>query len=94
MSVCEASERILFWAFRYALGRMTYAVDDVATEIVRCADDLTTGTRGRILAEIAEARAEGRIGMACDSASWAKAEEALRQAARKAAEQSKEGGKK
>lgn len=39
------SEDILFYAFRYALGRMTYAVSTVADEIILHAHEIDRKTR-------------------------------------------------
>jgi len=71
------SPRMLFWAFRYALDRQSYVVDDVAKEVARCDELLTGDDRRRMLVEIDEARAADRIGMKCDDASWSHLERVL-----------------
>lgn len=49
------SEDILFWAFRYTLGRMTYSVHDVAPVIARKAAEISPKTRALMVKEISEA---------------------------------------
>ena len=65
-------EDILFYAFRYALGRMTYAVADVASEIRAHAPTLTRKTRALIIKEIKEADANDAIGHDMDRKEWMK----------------------
>lgn len=64
-------EDILFYAFRYALGRRTYAVADVASEIRAHASTLSAKTRALIVKEIraADKQAEG-LGMEMDREEW------------------------
>jgi len=64
------NENILFYAFRYALGRMTYAVGEVANEIIRRAPDLSPGVRGAMIRDIDEAYSENRLGMEFDKSKW------------------------
>ena len=47
-------EGILFCAFRYALGRKTYVVEEVASELRAHRKSLTTKTRTQIVDEISE----------------------------------------
>lgn len=68
----QLSEDILFWAFRYALGRMTYAVGDVANEIIRHASEISPQTRGLMTKEIREALGSNRAGMSMDVTEWNK----------------------
>ena len=49
-----AAHRILPWATRYALGRDTYAVDDVVKTIVELAPSMSIGEREKLRAEIAK----------------------------------------
>ena len=65
-------EYILFYAFRYALGRMTYAVADVASEIRAHAPTLTRKTRALIIKEIKEADANDALGHDMDRKEWMK----------------------
>ena len=66
------SEDILFYAFRYALGRMTYAVADVAGEIRAHNPTLSNKTRALIIKEIKEAEADDGLGMDMDRKEWLK----------------------
>ena len=52
------TEDTLFWAFRYALGRRTYAVSMVVDEILGVWEDITLRTREQITREILEAEAK------------------------------------
>lgn len=64
------SEDILFYAFRYALGRMTYAVNDVAQAIIQNASNLHHSTRNLMAKEIREAIHDGHAGMDMDIKQW------------------------
>jgi hypothetical protein len=65
------NESILFWAFRYALGRSTYAVDDVVSAIRGNYEHLDVHFRAKIVSEINEQiDAFGKIGMECDMNQW------------------------
>lgn len=57
-------------AFRYALGRRTYAVDSVCSEIERLAPEISQKTRHRMIAEIDEAVSTGNAGMQMDNNRW------------------------
>lgn len=59
---------VLFWAFRYALGRRTYAVSDVAEELAAVADRLPRPMREMIIREISECN---DLGHHCDREAWA-----------------------
>lgn len=72
------SEDILFWAFRYTLGRMTYSVHDVAPVIARKAAEISPKTRALMVKEISEAIEKGHAGMECDVDAWTKALNALK----------------
>lgn len=62
--------RIAFYAFRYALGRKTYAVSDVAEYLKEHWDEFDVYTQQLIHKEINEAIEEGMAGMDCDVAEW------------------------
>jgi hypothetical protein len=70
-------EDILFYAFRYALGRMTYAVGQVSDEIIRVAANLSPGVRNVMIREIDEADKSERLGMQMDAARWYRVRAAL-----------------
>lgn len=59
-------------AFRYALGRRTYVVDSVCSEIERRVADISLKTRHRFIKEIDEAITEERAGMQMDIDRWNK----------------------
>ena len=52
---------ILFYSFRYALGRKTYAVEDVAKEIIDNKKKLDNTTRLLIIKEIKEAEKDNLL---------------------------------
>lgn len=64
------SEDILFYAFRYALGRMTYAVSTVADEIILHAHEIDRKTRLTMIKEITAAIEKGQAGMDTDVETW------------------------
>lgn len=61
---------IAFYAFRYALGRMTYAVDDVVTILISLKDELNGRIKHKICDEIKEAIKMNRAGHKCDLEDW------------------------
>ena len=62
---------ILFWAFRYALGRKTYSVSDVTQSITHAWMKLSQRQRAMFKREIREAEKAGRLGNASiDAPSW------------------------
>ena len=64
-------ESIMFYAFRYALGRHTYAVSDVADYLIRKKSELQPTTRSMIIREIKDHFKEwGDGGWECDKTSW------------------------
>lgn len=63
-------EIVLSCAFRYALGRMTYVVDSVASEIERRRKSLPTKDLHRYRAEITEASRGNSLGMEMDKKRW------------------------
>jgi hypothetical protein len=66
----------LFYAFRYALGRKTYAVNDVVTEIKLRAKDIQPSTRDLMIKEIYEKGAIDDTDAAISNL-WREAVEAL-----------------
>ena len=64
-------EDIMFWAFRYALGRHTYAVSDVSRYLIANKDELGQKTRANIRREITEHFDKyGNGGWQCDQDEW------------------------
>ena len=61
---------MLMYAFRYALGRMSYSVGDVADALTAHAGDLRPDWRRQIIRDIDEAIEEGRAGMFIDAQRW------------------------
>lgn len=59
-------------AFRYALGRMTYVVDSVASEIERQVSEISSKTLSRMSREIDEAISGKNAGMDMDVDRWLK----------------------
>lgn len=65
-------EEILFYAFRYALGRRTHAVDTVAKSLIKHGHIFQKSTRELVVAEIRDAEERKTIGDKCDRESWNK----------------------
>ena len=63
-------ENVLFWAFRYALGRSTYAVGDVADAITRNWSELSRSSQFKIKQEISKALVHNDAGMDVDAKAW------------------------
>lgn len=64
-------ELTLSCAFRYALGRSTYVVHHIATEILDNWKIITPSTLERFKKEILEYKKDnGHIGMECDEQIW------------------------
>lgn len=61
---------ILMYAFRYAIGRMTYAVSEVAKEIITHAAEIPDDMKRRIISEITDAEKKGQLGHDCDRDDW------------------------
>lgn len=59
-------------AFRYALGRMTYVVDAVASEIENQIEYISTKSLVLIRKEITDALNENKAGMQMDVERWTK----------------------
>jgi len=67
----DTNDRILLnCAFRYALGRMTYVVGSVVTQLIKAYPIINIHDKLRIAKEIEEAIAEGHAGWDCDVADW------------------------
>lgn len=70
-------EAILFYAFRYACGRMTYAVKQVADAICAKRDQFSESTAEVIMREIEEKRKNKELGMDMDVEQWERVYNAL-----------------
>lgn len=66
----RGKEAILFYAFRYALGRRTYAVSEVVAEIKQNWDKLRQNVQIQIQQEILNAQHAKALGDKCDRDSW------------------------
>lgn len=66
------STDILFYAFRYALGRMTFAPSDVVKHLEAEWPRIDQNHRRLIQKEIQEMDDRGGLGMDCDVAQWQK----------------------
>lgn len=64
------NDDIAFYAFRYALGRMTYVVSDVCTYLKENAERLMAPTRNKIIKEIEYAIKGDRAGLQMDVEEW------------------------
>ena len=64
-------------AFRYALGRRTYAVACVADELLRFADAMDPFHKMLIAKEIREAIERGEAGDECDVRAWTRVAERM-----------------
>lgn len=73
----QVEETILFWAFRYALGRMTYVVGDVGDHIIRYADVLSVNFKKNVIHEIREKEYKNELGMECDKTKWLEVKQVL-----------------
>ena len=70
MTKLNCNEDILFWAFRYALGRATYCTDDVQSCLAENWGKLSVATQNLIKREIMEADRLDTIGMEMDRVGW------------------------
>ena len=68
--VIQVQPIALFFAFRYALGRRTYAPSIVAMEIKANLSKMPTPDLQGILDEIMDAWAVGKLGDECDIRTW------------------------
>lgn len=66
-------ENTLFFAFRYALGRMSTAPSIVVRNILNNWQELSEDTKKRMKREILDCRKhDGLCGMQCDDVEWQK----------------------
>ena len=63
-------EGIMFYAFRYALGRKTYAVSTVSTALIDNWHLISNKTKEIIIDEINKAIEKGDAGMEMDVKQW------------------------
>lgn len=75
--MCAVSEDVLFWAFRYTLGRKTYAVSQVTESITMNVSNITKQTAQKMIEEIEERDAVGGLGMDMDAEEWRKVRDLL-----------------
>jgi len=68
---------IAFWAFRYALGRKTYAVGNIVDILIRHSEFINLCEKSKMISEIDRAIKEGRAGADCDMEDWNKLKIAL-----------------
>ena len=66
----EVNEDMVMYAFRYSLGRMTYAVGTVSDYLIDNWHRFKPHTRKQMIEEIKEAIDKGRAGMECDINKW------------------------
>ena len=70
--VFTVPEYMIVYAFRYALGRSSYAVANVASELRAHNPTLSGKTRALIIKEIEEADSADNLGMDMDRKEWMK----------------------
>lgn len=68
----SVNEDILFYAFRYALGRETYAVKQVVNEIIIHWPTISQKLKVAVRTEIIRAIDTGNAGAVCDMENWKK----------------------
>ena len=66
---------MIFWAFRYALGRMTYSVDDLRELLIKYKADILPRTKKKIIEEIDKTIKTNRAGMQMDIDCWLQVKE-------------------
>jgi len=66
----EVNEDMIMYAFRYALGRNTYAVSTVTDYLIQFWHRFEPHTREQIIKEIEEAIEKNQAGMKCDIVRW------------------------
>ena len=73
MDIKDSEQRdIILYAFRYALGRMTYSVSTMVEIIDRNWSELSKSNKDLIQREIRDAISNECIGMKCDREQWQK----------------------
>jgi len=73
----DSIDRLSVWAVRYALGRRTYAVEDVVQTLIAERARLSEKSRVVIIRDITEAEAAGNLGMDFDARAWFRLRDAL-----------------
>ena len=71
----QVEENIIMWAFRYALGRRTGAVESVIRCLFNNWSKLSDHTRNQILDEINVAIKRDEAGSQCDINNWRRVED-------------------
>jgi hypothetical protein len=66
----ETGESMVFWAFRYCLGRRSYAVSDCVENLLDAFPKLRRRDQLTIQKEIREAIQKGEAGMDMDVKEW------------------------
>lgn len=66
---------MLFYAFRYTLGRMTYSTGTVSDLLLKYQAEITNNNKELIVKEITKAIASNRAGMQMDIDLWLKVKE-------------------
>ncbi len=68
----KTDSSMIFWAFRYCLGRRSYAVSDCVDNIIAVWGELEENTQNCIVKEINEAFKSGCYGDEMDRQQWEK----------------------
>lgn len=68
----KLNEDILFMAFRYALGRATYVVNDVVETLILHWDEISVNMKKMIQDEIKDAIEKDNAGWDIDKEEWKK----------------------
>ncbi len=68
----EVDENVIMYAFRYCLGRKTYAVSEMVSILICNWRKLKQHTQIQIKQEIADAKNRNCLGMDCDIEQWNK----------------------
>ena len=63
-------ETLLFYSFRYAIGRMTYVVGDICDLLIKHKDKLSKMTKELIIKDILTALHRDMAGMEWDREQW------------------------
>lgn len=72
MKLIHVDQEILFYAFRYALGRKTYVVGDVVNNLINNWVLLEPLTRKQLVNEVSQAIENNEAGMKQDVQEWQK----------------------
>ncbi len=68
----QLQDEIIFYAFRYCLGRRTFAVSDMVEYLLNNWNDISKRVRDKITEEITTAIKRNEAGMDCDVRQWKK----------------------